>query len=105
MAHVKVKYVEEVYDQDFGGSYPVWKVLEGTYKRVIWDGNSLIVGNRKIITKEISTYGTNDIEYLEIDGEVYRDIRPETLQKDKEEHEKRLARFQEWITSHETQKA
>ena len=97
MAHVKVKYVEETYydDEYGGGSYPEWKVLEGTYKKVIWDGESLTVGHTKIITQALSTYGRNDIQYLEIDGEIYLDKRPETIRKQKEEQEKRWKEFVE----------
>ena len=76
MAHVKVKYVEETCCADEHGfimSYPEWKFLEGTYKKVIWDGLSLTIGNKKIITSALSDYGKNDIEYLEIDGKVYID--------------------------------
>lgn len=92
MAHVKVKYVEETFydDEELGGcSYPEWKLLEGDYKKVKWDGESLTVGHTKIITQSLSTYGINDIQYLEIDGDVYVDNRPETLRKQEEEREKR----------------
>lgn len=71
MAHVKVKYVEETYFPERNTSWPVRKVLEGTYKKVIWDGLSLTIGNKNIITSALSDYGINDIEYLEIDDEVY----------------------------------
>ena len=71
MAHVKVKYVEETYFPDQNTCWPVRKVLEGTYKKVTWDGLSLTIGNKNIITSALSDYGINDIEYLEIDGEVY----------------------------------
>ena len=87
MAHVKVSYVVE--DRDG----PEWKYQEGTYKRVIWNGKALTIGNKTIITQALSTYGINDIEYLEIDGTVYRDVRPETLKKEKEEREQRLMKF------------
>lgn len=73
MAHVKVKYHEEEWYEEHGAhySFPKFKFLEGDYKKVKWDGYELCVGNRKIITQELSEYGLNDIDYLEIDGKVY----------------------------------
>ena len=73
MAHVKVKYHEEEWHEDEHGhySFPEFKFLEGDYKKVKWDGYELRVGSRKIITQELSEYGLNDIDYLEIDGTVY----------------------------------
>ena len=94
MAHVKVLFVveESWYDEekDEGGSCPEWKFIEGDYKKVIWNGESLTIGRRKIITQEMSNYGKNDIEYLEIDGKVFRDVRPETLEREEKERKERL---------------
>ena len=99
MAHVKVYYVVEEcwYDEekDEGGSCPEWKFIEGDYKKVIWDGNRLTIGKKRIITENVRSYGKNDIEFLEIDGVVFRDVRPETLEKERQESEKRLERFME----------
>ena len=104
MTHVKVLFVVEEFwydeEKDEGGSYPEWKFIEGNYKKVIWDGKSLTIGKRKIITSEIISYGKNEIEYLEIDGKVFRDVRPETLQKEKEEREEMLNEFFEFVKEH-----
>ena len=74
MAHVKVCYREETYwvdDRGIGSSFPQTKFIEGDYKKVKWDGEKLILNRQTIITQALSTYGVNDIDYLEIDGEIY----------------------------------
>lgn len=74
MAHVRVCYREETYwvDNDgTEGSFPEDKFIEGDFKKVKWDGEKLILGRKTIITQSLSTYGINDIDYLEIDGEIY----------------------------------
>ena len=95
MAHVKVYYVEETPYEENGDCFscPEWFFIENDYKKVIWDGNRLTIGKKKIITQEVSCYGKNDIEFLEIDGVVFRDVRPETLEKERQEHEKRFEEF------------
>ena len=99
MAHVKVYYVEEVYYEENGECFscPEWFFIENDYKKVIWDGNRLTIGKKRIITENVSSYGKNDIEFLEIDGVVFRDVRPETLEKNRIESEKRIERFFQWV--------
>lgn len=98
MAHVKVYYVEEVPYEENGEyfSCPEWFFIENDYKKVIWDGNRLTIGKKRIITENVSSYGKNDIEFLEIDGVVFRDVRPETLEKNRIESEKRIERLFQW---------
>ena len=99
MAHVKVYYVEEVIYEENGERFscPEWFFIENDYKKVIWDGNRLTIGKKKIITENVSSYGKNDIEFLEIDGVVFRDVRPETLEKNRQAKEKLLERANQWI--------
>ena len=99
MAHVKVYYVEEVYYEENGECFscPEWFFIENDYKKVIWDGNRLTIGKKRIITENVSSYGKNDIEFLEIDGVVFRDVRPETLEKNRQAKEKLLERANQWI--------
>ena len=75
MAHVICRYTDDECDELF---------LEGTYKRVTWDGLSLHAGNHHIMSHEYfidqiertgEGYmgGATDIQYLEIDNKVYVD--------------------------------
>jgi len=85
MARVIVSFVEE---HDETG--PVFKYIEGEYKKVKWDGQTLTIGNKKIITRELSTYGLNDILLLVINGEIYiKRLTPEEI---KAEEERRAQR-------------
>ena len=74
MARVKVCYREETFwvdDDGVEGSFPESKFIEGDFKEVEWDGKKLVLDGQTIITQALSTYGINDIDHLEIDGEVY----------------------------------
>ena len=75
MTHIKVIYQEERWTED-GYSYPEFNLfLEGTFKKVEWDGKILTVKGREIRTHFASDYGCDDIRYLEIDGMIIIDKR------------------------------
>ena len=90
MARVIVSFVEE-----HGDGGPVFKYIEGEYKKVKWDGQALTIGNKKIITRALSTYGLNDILLLVINGEIY--FKRPTPKEEKAEEERRVKKALEWL--------
>lgn len=79
MAHVKCKYSVEDEEGCFEDLF-----LEGDYKKVAWDGEILLVGNKRIRSRmyyennlERTGYGYlggyNDIWFLQIDDDIYID--------------------------------
>lgn len=82
MAHVICRYRVETTSDENGADGFDERFLEGTYKKVEWDGLSLLEGNRRIYShewfvNEVETTGSgywggaNDILYLKIDDDIY----------------------------------